>query len=376
VVAGLGLLLGSRADGAAALVGTALVAVAFAPLRTRLQAAADRLLYGEGRDPYAVLTGVGRRMGDADSDDGLGEVVEIVASALRLPFVRVSIRDGEHLLQAEHGSPPLDPAGLVEIPIAFRDMPLGTLVVAPRSAHDPFRPADERLLEDLARQIGVSAHAILLTRALQESREGLVTTREEERRRIRRDLHDGLGPTLAGVALGLDAVERLTSSRPADAADLAQQLKAEVYGSLADVRRLVEDLRPPALDHLGLAGAVRRHGTQLGERDAGLQVDVNVDELPGLPAAVEVAAYRIATEALTNVSRHATARHCRVSIELCRDVLVVEVEDDGVGLPGEVRNGVGLTSMRERATELGGSCELRRSARGGTLVEARIPVAR
>jgi two-component system, NarL family, sensor kinase len=377
VVAGLGLLLGSRADGVAALVGTALVAVAFAPLRSRLQAAADRLLYGEGRDPYAILTGVGRRLGEPDADDGLGDVAEIVASALRLPYVRVSIQDGENVLQAEHGSHAGDLTDLVEIPIEFRGTPLGTVVVAPRGARDPFRPADRRLLEDLARQIGVSAHAILLTRALQESREGLVTTREEERRRIRRDLHDGLGPTLAGVALGLDAVGRMTSSRPAAAADLAQQLKAEVHGSLADVRRLVEDLRPPALDHLGLAGAVRRHGTQLGERDAGLQVDVEVaDELSGLPAAVEVAAYRIATEALTNVARHATARHCRVGIELCRDVLVVEVEDDGVGLPEDVRSGVGLTSMRERATELGGSCELRQSARGGTVVEARIPVVR
>jgi signal transduction histidine kinase len=192
---------------------------------------------------------------------------------------------------------------------------------------------------------------------------------------MRRDLHDGLGPALAGVALGLDAVSRTTGQDPEAAAALAEQLKREIHASLADVRRLVEDLRPPALDQLGLVGAVLQHGQRLTERDPGLEVAVVANEVPPLPAAVEVAAYRIASEALNNVSRHAGARNCRVGIALdAGGSLVVEIEDDGVGLPAQASAGVGLTAMRERAVELGGTCEAVRGALGGTRVEARIPV--
>jgi signal transduction histidine kinase len=261
------------------------------------------------------------------------------------------------------------------VPLVFRGAQVGSLVVAPRSPRDPFRPADLRLLDDLGRQLGVTAHATRLAVALQRSREGLVTAREEERRRIRRDLHDGLGPALAGVALGLDAVARFAPDEPDRAGTLAGQLKAEVQGSLADVRRLVEDLRPPALDQLGLVGAVRQQARLLTERDPGLEVGVDATGVRDLPAATEVAAYRIATEALRNVSQHASARHCRVCLSLNGSgILRVEIEDDGVGLSTDRRAGVGLTAMRERAAELGGTCEIEPTALGGTRVTASLPV--
>jgi signal transduction histidine kinase len=200
--------------------------------------------------------------------------------------------------------------------------------------------------------------------------------REEERRRIRRDLHDGLGPALAGVALGLDAVHRMTGRSAPQAAELADQLKVEVHQSLADVRRLVEDLRPPDLDQLGLVGALRHQAGKVTERDPGLDVEVASVDLPHLPAAVEVAAYRIATEALTNVGRHASARSCRILLAMDDPAdLRVEIEDDGVGLRNGRPDGVGLTAMRERAVELGGSLHVCRREQGGTLVTARIPVA-
>jgi signal transduction histidine kinase len=263
-----------------------------------------------------------------------------------------------------------------EVPLTFRGEVVGRLLSAPRSPHDPFRPADLRLLDDLGRQLGVTAHATRLAAALQRSREGLVTAREEERRRIRRDLHDGLGPALAGVALGLDAVGRLAEAEPARAAELARQLKEEVQASLADVRRLVENLRPPALDQLGLVGAVRQQARLIADRDHGLEVGVEATGVPELPAAVEVAAYRIATEALRNVSQHASARHCRVCLSLDGSgMLQVEVEDDGIGLAADRRAGVGLTAMRERAAELGGTCDTSRAALGGTRVAAILPVA-
>jgi signal transduction histidine kinase len=148
-----------------------------------------------------------------------------------------------------------------------------------------------------------------------------------------------------------------------------------VQQSLTDVRRLVEDLRPPDLDQLGLVGALRHQAGKVTERDSGLAVEVAGEGLPDLPAAVEVAAYRIATEALTNVGRHADARTCRIVLSMHDPGrLCVEIEDDGVGLGGGRPDGVGLTAMRERATELGGSLQVRRRERGGTLVSARLPV--
>jgi len=377
VVTLLGALVRDRTSPAVTLVATALVAVAFAPLRERLQRSADRLLYGDRSNPYAVLTGVGRRLdgGAGIGGDALAEIAETVATSLRLPFVRVEVAvDGpsDGAMAAEWGELS---AELHEVMLTFRGERVGTLYAARRTPHDRFSSSDLRLLDDLGRQVGVAAHAMLLGRDLQRSREELVTAREEERRRIRRDLHDGLGPALAGVALGLDAITHLVHTRSEEAARLAEQLKQEVHASLADVRRLVEDLRPPALDQLGLVGALRQQAARLSERDTGLEIAVDARDMPGLPAAVEVAAYRITTEALTNVSRHAAARHCRVRIALDGGAkLVVEIQDDGAGMPAAHRHGVGTAAMRERAVELGGTCETTPVPTGGTRVTARIPV--
>lgn len=366
-------LLRGHGQTSAALVATALVAVVFAPVRSRLQRSVDRMLYGDRHDPYSVLTGIGRRLETGDpGTDPLHEVAVTVASSLRLPYVRVEVaRPGEPVQVAEHGAVV---AGVHEVQLGYRGEQVGRLLVAPRSPRDPFRAPDLRLLADLGQQVGVAAHAVLVTRDLQRSRESLVTTREEERRRIRRDLHDGLGPALAGVALGLDAVARTAGDDPASAATLAAQLKGEVHASLAEVRRLVEDLRPPALDQLGLVGAVRHRARLLTERDPGLEVTVEAALSATLPAAAEVAAYRIATEALNNVARHAHARHCRVGLGREGGSLLVEVEDDGVGLEPRVSSGVGLTAMQERALELGGSCSASSVATGGTRVRALIPL--
>jgi signal transduction histidine kinase len=378
VVTLLGAVVQDRTSPAATLVGTALVAIAFAPLRERLQRAADRLLYGDRASPYTVLTHVGRRLDDGAGvgNDALAEIAETVATSLRLPYVRVDVSTNDKpddTMAAEWGAPV--PA-LHEVTLKFHGEPVGTLRAARRTPHEPFGSADLRLLDDLGRQVGVAAHAMLLGRDLQRSREELVSAREEERRRIRRDLHDGLGPALAGVALGLDAIGHLAATRAEDAGLLAEQLKQEVHASLVEVRRLVEDLRPPALDQLGLVGALRQQAARLTERDVALKVAVEGDDMHGLPAAVEVAAYRITTEALNNVSRHAAAQHCQVGISMnTTGELVVSIEDDGAGMPATPRQGVGTSAMRERAVELGGTIETTPVPTGGTLVTARIPVA-
>jgi signal transduction histidine kinase len=212
--------------------------------------------------------------------------------------------------------------------------------------------------------------AVRLNAQLSRSREQLVSAREEERRRLRRDLHDGLGPTLAAIGMQL-AAGRALVDRPEELRALHVELQEQTRQALADIRRLVYDLRPPALDELGLAPAIARQG----QRFAGLAVDVHADgDLAGLPAAVEVAAYRIATEAITNAARHGEARTCSVRLSR-KGALDLEVIDDGTGLSQVARGGVGLSSMRERAAELGGTCEIGSAPGGGTLVRARLPVA-
>jgi signal transduction histidine kinase len=259
---------------------------------------------------------------------------------------------------------------------------VGQLLLAPRAPGETFSPADRRLLDDLAREAGVAVYAVRLTTDLQRSaadlqrsRERLVTTREEERRRLRRDLHDGLGPTLASLAQRLNTA-RVLIPRDSDAAiALLGDLETQVKTMIAEIRQLVYALRPPALDELGLVSALREHAEHYNESN-GLYISMEAPEhLAPLPAAVEVAAYRIVLEALTNVARHAHARTCHIHLELREaQELYLEVTDDGNGLPNDHHAGVGLTSMRERALELGGECRIEPGPTHGIRVVARLPL--
>jgi two-component system, NarL family, sensor kinase len=248
-------------------------------------------------------------------------------------------------------------------------------VIGARSHGELLAASDRRLLEDFARRASAAASAVALSVEVQHARERLVSAREEERRRLRGDLHDGLGPTLAGAVLTIDAARRVLELDPIGADELLDQAAATVESTVAEVRRLVYGLRPPALDQLGLVGALRQQAAMIDLASADLSCEIQApDPFPRLPAAVEVAAYRIAQEALTNVSRHANARHARVSISVA-DGLQLEIEDDGCGLRPDGLAGVGLTSMRERATELGGLLEIIRPAGGGTRIRVRVPIA-
>jgi signal transduction histidine kinase len=214
--------------------------------------------------------------------------------------------------------------------------------------------------------------AVYLDLDLSASRARIVTAREEERRRLRRDLHDGLGPALAAIVLKLDAVGRAAP----EAADLVAELRVEARSAIDDIRRLVDDLRPPALDEVGLVAAVRQRAASLSRAaETPLAVDVTGPAAPELPAAVEVAAYRIATEAVTNVVRHAGATRCLVTVSVA-GALEVTVADNGRRPWDAGRVGVGWSSMRDRAAELGGTCEIsRRPEGGGTVVHAVLPLS-
>jgi signal transduction histidine kinase len=218
----------------------------------------------------------------------------------------------------------------------------------------------------------VAAHAVRLTAELQRSRERLVAAREEERRRLRRDLHDGLGPALASQTLTLTAARQLLRANPEQAEALLAEAIRHAQDGVNDIRRVVYELRPPALDDLGLAGALRALVAEYGA--SGVRFEVSVPEpLPPLPAAVEVACYRIAQEALTNVVRHAQAARCALTVTV-GEALTLEVADDGRGLAPARRAGVGLASMRERTGELGGACRVEPGAAGGTRVVATLPL--
>jgi two-component system NarL family sensor kinase len=247
-------------------------------------------------------------------------------------------------------------------------------VVGLRRGESDLDPADNRLLTAFARQVSVAAHGVRVTRDLRRSRERLVVAREEERRRLRRNLHDGLGPALAGITLGLETAGRTAGRERSSVTPLLADLRDETAACLAEVREISADLRPPALDQIGLVPALCQHADLLSSRSGGdLTVQVRqAGEMPDLPAATEAAAYRIALEAMTNTARHAKAHRCTVDVHLDGN-LVVTINDDGTGVP-VAAPGVGLASMRERAEEIGGTCVVTFREGVGTRVAAELPV--
>ncbi len=373
VVGYLGQIFRTNSNLLVSLIATGVVAVLFAPLRDRLQRGVNRLMYGERDEPYAVISRLGERLEDALAPEAvLPTIIETVREALKLPYAAIALKDGDgFVVAAESGAPAEE---TLRLPLVHQGETNGELILSPRAPGEAFSLADRYLLEDLARQAGAAAHAVHLTTELQRSRERLVTTREEERRRLRRDLHDGLGPMLGSLTLKLDVADDLVEQDPATARALIQGLKTQAQSAVADIRRLVYALRPPALDDLGLVGAIREAAAQYGAK--GLYVSVQAPEsLSSLSAAAEVAAYRIAQEAMTNVARHAGASECvvRLFIDATSEALLLEITDDGRGIPDEHGRGVGIASMRERAAELGGGCVVKSTPAGGTLVRATLP---
>ncbi len=395
IVVGLGSLLSAGSNLLLSLLATALVAVAFQPLRQQVQDRVNRLMYGERDDPGQILARLGLQMENVITHEKLlPSIVETVARSLKLPFAQIEWAQGkgpEHeransssvstSIAASYGTPPYTSANLLRIPLVYQTELVGQLVLAPRAGSNGFSPTDQRTFQALAQQIGLAAHAVRLTHDLQRSRERLVTAREEERRRLRRDLHDGLGPILSSVLLKLGAVRRQLPPGTGTE-DLIAESSEDLRNAIGDIRRVVHDLRPPVLDQLGLATAMRDFAESCSTRDeVGTHVTVDLPEtLPPLSAAVEVAIYRIMQEALTNAVRHASADKCivRLSIEETEDryLLILDVSDNGVGLRSDHTAGVGLASMRERAEELGGSFHMESQPRTGTRLLASVPMAR
>lgn len=362
---GVGVLIAGNVNQGISFAAAMLAAFALAPARSRVDSLVNRFLFGERDEPYRVLSRVAERLEVASSEQLLlSQFTDEVAAALRLPYAAVALHGESGTRVIEHGK---RPAAVATFPISQQGVQTGALITGLRSGERAFSAAESRLLEDLARQASGAIANLSLAEDLSRSRERIVTAREEERRRLRHDLHDGLGPVLTGTGMLIDVARKVISSEPAAADERLREAREQVSDAINEVRRVVYGLRPPALDELGLVGAIRSqpHGA--------LDVTVDADDpFPPLPAAIEVAAFRIISEAITNAARHSGASRCVVTINVGRE-FEVTITDDGDA--GEAWHpGVGITSMRERAGELGGTLTAGPGADGHGRVQARIPI--
>ena len=354
-----GLLIGGHAPVAVA-VAAAATATAAAPARARCGSFMQRSVLGLAGDPLRAAAFVGRRLAAVGDPDLLPAAAALaVTDALRLPGVTV-------VLDGQPNAGPTEP-GLTR-PLHHHGTRVGTL-----SAPGPVTTAQRRALAAIGEPVAAALHAAALSDAVRQSRADLLAAVEEERRRLRRDLHDGLGPRLATLAMGLDTVQNRIARSPVEPGINVglSRLRAQTDDMLRAVRHIVSDLRPPALDELGLTGALQQHAAEVAG-PAGLLVELVAGDLGVLAAAVEVAAYRIAAEAILNAAKHSGGQHCRLT--LTNDAgLRLSVTDDGRGIADHCPGGVGTQSMRERAAALGGWVAVGPADPHGTEVRAWLP---
>ncbi|HEV2452045.1 MAG TPA: histidine kinase [Streptosporangiaceae bacterium] len=379
IYAGIVALIGALANStgiAATLPATAVIAVAFAPLRSRVQRGVGRLLYGDRGQPAHVLAALGRRLEAAlPPDEILPTITDTIAITLRLPYVALRIAGPDEALACERGQPPAQPD---RVRLVHQGETVGELIVGARPGEHVLSTADRALLAELAPHLAATVRAAALITELASSRTRLAVAREEERARLRHDLHDRLGSRLVGVSLQLDAAA--TSAQETPLTDTLRHTCDEVDAALNEVRRLTRGLRPAELDELGLAAAVQAAATRLtvGDQARGWRSDVSAAiHLPALAPEIEAAAYQIALEAMTNAYRHSGGHHAqvRIGVNPPGTTLVIEITDDGHGLGELDATGVGLRSMRERASAVGGSLDIRTAANGGALVRAELPIS-
>lgn len=355
-------LLSSASGVPVAVAAASVTALTLSPLRGATQRRVNRIVYGASADPVLVVQSLARSLDASARGEGPADaIVATVAGALGVAYVAVEVGAGRIL--AAMGEPP---ATVERLAMTSRGAFVGTLVIG---ADGTGRSAQHvRLLEQLVLHAGPAVESQVLAEEVERSRTQIVLGREDERQRIRRDLHDGIGPALAGMGLQLDA---LVTSAPSQDAKALLHLRQDLNGTVTEIRRIISGLRPPAIDDLGLVGALRARGEALGG-ELCIEFDIP-DALPELSAAAEVAIYRIVSEALTNTAVHAAASFCRVGVAWDTVSLRVSITDDGRGIPDGCTPGVGLESMRARAVEIGGSLTVGSIQPRGTQVVATIP---
>jgi len=349
------------------LMGLALVAVWPAQRWLRTQIA--HFVEENSDDPYAIISQLSEQIDNTQTPDTeMSSLVQLLARTLNVPYVCIETEPGG---LSEYGTAPA--TALITLPLQTNQIPLGTLSIAPRLVGGAPLHVDKQLLTDLARQISLTLYTAKLSTDLQESRRRIVTAREEARRQLRRDLHDGLGPSLAAMTMQADTARELVYDDPEMAEQLLTRFVDQTQEMVTEIRRIVHGLRPPALDDVGLYGALELlvNGFSVPTLQTFIQLPAT---RPSLSAALEVAVYRIVQEALTNISKHAHGQSATVLLDAEDDQLILIICDDGVGLPSQPDMGMGLHSMRERAEELGGTLTVGPNSPAGSCIVALLPL--
>ncbi|MFE0046861.1 sensor histidine kinase [Streptomyces albireticuli] len=348
-----------------------LLGTSLRPLARRAARLVDHWYYGERAQPYQAVRELAERLGRAvDPEDAPRLLCTTVTETVGLPGARLLVRtrDGARQLAGLGASRPDDEL----FPLVYRGEAVGHLYASPRSGELALDNQDREALRILADHAAPAIASLRLYQDLRSSRERVVLAREEERRRLRHDLHDGLGPALSGLRLQIDAV-RAAVPPAAPAARPLRTVSEGIGQAITELRHITDGLAPAALAGGDLTQALQHLASLLGTRDLRITVDLSPCPLPPLPAALEVAVYRITAEALNNAVRHAHAGHARARVAVTPDEVTVGVTDDGGGFPAhEHEPGLGLRSMAERSEELGGRFALT-STTGGTTVEASFP---
>ncbi|MFJ5761590.1 sensor histidine kinase [Neobacillus sp. NPDC093182] len=371
IVGSLGFLLNDQNNIFISLLATGIVAILFQPLRTKIQHSVNTLVYGDREDPYKILSSLTQRLELTMTNSSvLNTIVEEVAKALKLPFAAIEMELGGNFERVAVFGEELQVGS--EFPLKLKGECIGILIVGARSLQETLPPDKVYLLNDLLRQVTMAVQTVRISSELKRSRIKLVSFREEERRRLRRDLHDGLGASLASISLSLDTVVFQNG------VDLAVknrllELQGNLRTAIAEIRQLVYNLRPPALDELGLIFALDELCRQYEGSSIKVSLEASEIDFPLHPA-IEVAAYRIVQEAVTNAGKHSKGSFCKVSLGLDDSSLIMTIEDNGVGLQGNRKNGIGLHSMRERAEEVDGQFFIKNNSGMGTTIEVRLPL--
>ncbi len=289
-------------------------------------------------------------------------MIRTVAQLLGTSYAAFEVlQGGEYKIGAAYGQPD----GEIEaFSLVFQQEMVGRLLLPPDAAR-------QWMFESLRQQITLMVYAIGVSVELQHSREQMVITREEERRRVRDELHDVIGSKLAVMPILFDLV---ATAEHDEAQHLLEVLKEQIQSVILEIQRFIRQLRPMTLDQVGLYGAIEQLINELNTVSPLKATLMASSALPPLSEAVEIAAFRIVNEALTNVVRHSRADECTVRLEILGDEISIEVSDNGTGFAPDVPTGVGLNSMHERAVELGGSFTLNSAPGAGTRLKAYLPL--
>jgi len=394
IVVGVGTLVGSggQPNLVLSIVATAIVAVAFQPVREQLQRVANRLVYGKRATPYEVLSQFSERVAETyGAEEALPKMARVLAEGTGAERALVWLRAGTLLRPAaawpESGGAAQEPVRVLgdnmpdlpgdeAVPVQHQGELLGGLTVTKRSG-ESLTPIERKLLDDLAHQAGLVLKNVRLTAELMHrvdelraSRQRLVTAQDEERRRLERNLHDGAQQNLVAMKVKLGLAEMLAAKDPARAKELLAQLKGDTDEALETLRSLARGIYPPLLAEKGLAAALESQA-----RKATLPVDVEADGVGRFPQDTEAAVYFCVLEALQNVQKYADASRAVVRLSTVREELHFEVNDDGKGFePATQKMGSGSQNMRDRIDALGGSMEVKSATGAGTSVVGYLPI--